>query len=116
MRKRLFLCAVFVILALAISLGVYFGERRARQIRFNRRAAPSGIPPRTYRPVLPSGAQRPAAPNPPRPFTSPNDNIQRTLQTIADVQRVNRMNAEAAAPGRQKPSSPPSTPKPPSNK
>ena len=105
MRKQDVWLVVFVILALGISLAVYFAsreERRNLRLSKNKRA-------------LVEMAKRPLDHNrpgntavvPANPV-SPNEDLQRTMQTLKDIQRINKMNADNQLRRQQTPSSAPS--------
>ena len=110
MKKQAVFALVFVILALAISVGVYFGaradtkNRRARQIQeFNPRNQTQN-----HFQALPRDPNRGAPGEAPvAPPRDPTENIQRTLKTLEEVRRINRMNQDM---NRRRESQPPTPP------
>lgn len=112
MRKQRVFMLVFVILALGISMAVYFGARADVQNRRQRELAEwerrrQGLDPFRNLPLQPGA--RPEQPA--LPPASPTGHVQGVLQTIEDVQRINRLNREMQ--GRAKsPAAPPSSQNP----
>lgn len=93
MRKQRVFLLVFVILALAISIGVYFGARadmKRQRLRDLHERALRSDPFHTLPRRSTPGEPPPSTP----PAGSSHENIQRTLKTIEEVQRINRLNAE----------------------
>ena len=106
MRKQDVWLVVFVILALGISLAVYFASRAERRnARFSKDERNAQAL-RANRPVdsnrLGNASVVPARPD------SPNENLQQTMQTLKDIQRINKMNADNQR--RQQQTPPPQAP------
>ena len=107
MRKQRVFLLVFGILALTISIAVYFGARadmkrqRLRELHERaQRSDPFQSLPRRATPGQPPRSMPPAG--------ASHENVQRTLKTIEEIQRINRLNADMRE--RQEGSKGPQTP------